>query len=86
MVIWAWMQPADRVWKVVSDSEKGTILVYNEKSDLILEKKGLSKEAVSLIEKHFLEVVATRLTGNRPVSSDVVCVKKPSSEYDYMYA
>ena len=54
MTIWAWVQPVDRVWKVVSDTEKGTLSVYNEKSELILENKGLSKEQLSLIEKNFL--------------------------------
>ncbi len=86
MAIWAWMQPVDKIWKVVSDAEKGTILVYNEKSDLIMEKKGLSVESVSLIEKYFLEIVATRLTEARPCNVGAMSIEKPVAEFNYMYA
>lgn len=88
MAIWAWMQPVDKMWKVVSDSRKGTILVYDEKSDLVLEKKGLSPEAVLLIEKHFLDVVATKMTENKTKAGnlEVATVTKPKFEYNYMYA
>ncbi len=86
MAIWAWMQPVDKIWKVVSDVEKGTIHVYNEKSDLIMEKKGLSMESVSLIEKYFLEIVATRMTAARPGNAVAMNLKKPAADFNYMYA
>jgi hypothetical protein len=86
MAIWAWMQPVEKIWKVVSDAEKGTILVYNEKSDLIMEKKGLSVESVSLIEKYFLEIVATRMTAVKPCNMEAMNLKKPVAEFNYMYA
>ncbi len=88
MTIWAWIQPVDKLWKVVSDPEKGTIHVFDERSDLIMEKKGLSPEAVALIERHFLEIVATRLTQSmqKPGNASVIDVRKPSTEYNYMYA
>ncbi len=89
MAIWAWIQPVDKLWKVVSDPEKGTILVFDERSDLIMEKKGLSPESVALIEKHFLEIVATRLTQsmkNMPGNASVMNIKNSSTEYNYMYA
>ncbi len=86
MAIWAWMQPVDKMWKVVSDTKKGTILVYDEKSDLVLEKKGLSPEAVMLIEKHFLDVVATKMTENKTANFEVAAVTKPKFEFNYMYA
>ncbi len=85
MAIWAWLQPADRIWKVISDNEKGIICVYNEKSELIMERKGMSKEGVSLIEKHFLQFVATNLSGNNATPIQNIDVKKPTSEYNYMY-
>jgi len=66
MEIWTWNQPVDRTWKVVSDRENGTILVYNEKNEVILEKKGLSKDAVALIENNFFKQVATNLTEVKP--------------------
>ncbi len=85
MAIWAWMQPVDKMWKVVSDTKKGTILVYDEKSDLVLEKKGLSPEAVLLIEKHFLNIVATKMTENKTGNFEVAAVTKPKFEFNYMY-
>ena len=92
MAIWAWMQPADKIWKVVSDAEKGTILVFDEKSELIMEKKGLSLESISLIEKYFLDVVATRLTEEKsfkaqatPCPADAMAIKKPVVDFNYMY-
>jgi len=84
MTIWAWVQPVDRVWKVVSDTEKGTLSVYNEKSELILENKGMSKEQLSLIEKNFLQIVATNLSVGNPIQ--VIEEKKPVIEHNYMYA
>ena len=61
MGVWAWLRPGDRIWKVVSDHESGTITVYDEKGDLILEKKGLTKEAIILVEKNFLDIAAKNL-------------------------
>lgn len=85
MAIWAWIQPVDRIWKVVSDAEKGTLCVYNEKSDLIMERKGMSKTEISFIEANFLQIVATNLSGNY-VSPPEIIDKAPASEYNYMYA
>ena len=91
MTIWAWVQPVERIWKVVTDSEKGKINIYNEKGELIMEENGLTPEAVALIEEHFLEIVATRLTerdrkiGNisGSILGGTVDVKR--SEYNPMY-
>ena len=62
MSIWAWTQPVDRIWKVISDPEKGTIVIYNEKDELISEQKNLEKDDILLIEEYFLKIVATKLT------------------------
>ena len=35
MTVYAWLQPVDRIWKVITDPEKGTMYVYNEKNELI---------------------------------------------------
>ncbi len=86
MTIWAWIQPVDRVWKVVSDTEKGTLLVYDEKSELILEHKGMSKEQISLIEQNFLQLVATNLSVNNVSPIQITDEKKPIIEHNYMYA
>ncbi|VVB88136.1 Uncharacterised protein [uncultured archaeon] len=84
MGIWAWVQPVDRIWKVVSDYEKGKICVFNEKDSLIYEQKGLAREAVLLIEKNFLEVVATNLSETKSnIRQDT---KKSIPEYNPMFA
>jgi hypothetical protein len=86
MGVWAWIQPVDRVWKVVSDTEKGKISVYNEKNNLIFEQKGLSKEAVSLIEKEFLGLISTNLSDPKANAVNNRDNKKPVREYNSMYA
>lgn len=71
MTVWAWVQPVDRIWKVVTDPENGTIEIYNEKNDLIDKQKDLNKSVVLLIEENFLGIVATRLINSdqKPVSN-----------------
>lgn len=85
MAIYAWTQPVDRVWKVVTDPENGTIRIYDEKDSLIKDEKGLKKEAVSLIEENFLNIVATKLANDdqKPVK---VVENKKVSDYNPMYA
>ncbi|MCZ7402304.1 MAG: hypothetical protein O8C61_08790 [Candidatus Methanoperedens sp.] len=85
MEIWAWIQPVDRIWKVISDEEKGTLHVFNEKSELVLERNGMSKEEITFIEENFLQIVATNLSGNK-VSSPAVIDVIPVIEHNYMYA
>jgi hypothetical protein len=85
MTIWAWIQPVDRVWKVVSDTEKGTLCVYDEKSELILEHKGMSKEQLYLLEQNFLKIVATNISVNNEKPIRTTDEKKPIIEHNYMY-
>jgi len=82
--IWAWVQPVDRIWKVVSDYEQGKICVFNEKNNLIYEQKGLAKEAVLLIEKNFLGIVATNLSETK--SNTEQNTKKSTPDYNPMFA
>ncbi len=86
MSIWAWIQPVDRIWKVVSDNEKGTLSVFNEKNDLIMERKGMSKEELSFIEKNFLQIVATNLTASTVRIPRTINQSKTNEELNYMYA
>lgn len=87
MTVWAWLQPADRIWKVVSDPEKGTLEVYNERNDLVMKQKGLRKEAVVLIEENFLGIVATKLTGDNKEDNkwNEKNTNKKISDYNPMY-
>ncbi len=59
--IWAWLQSNNRVYKVVSNPNNGTIEVYDEKGNLVMKRENLSKKAVEIIEKNFLEVSAKKL-------------------------
>lgn len=91
MTIWLWVQPVDRIWKVVTDSEKGIIETYNEKDELISEQKNLGKDDILLIEEHFLKIVATKLTsGDTDIGQKADSGKEvPDAnmhEYNSMYA
>ena len=55
---WNWNQPGIGTWKVVSDDVKGTISIYDESGKLIIEKTGLNKEAIEIIEQNFFDLVA----------------------------
>ncbi len=86
MAIWAWVQPVDRIWKVVSDIDKGTLCVYNEKDELIMEHKGIKKEELIFIEQNFLQIVATNLSANKSCPVQILEGKKQVIEHNYMYA
>ena len=58
MGTWKWKQPNGKIYKVVSNPKNGTIHVYDEDSNLVMVKKKLSKRAISLVEKKFLNIVA----------------------------
>ena len=86
MGLYAWIQPVDRIWKVVSDPEKGTLLVYNEKNEVILDRKGMTREEVSFIEENFLQIVATNLNTGKMSPPQINEVERPVREVNYMYA
>lgn len=91
MAMWLWIQPVDRVWKVVTDSDKGMIKIYNEKDVLISEKKDLENGAICLIEETFLKRVATKLVSGdgkimQSTDSGKVAVVVKKNEYNYMYS
>ena len=57
---WNWKQADGSTFKVVSNKEKGTIIVYNSEGQTVLEKRNLSPEQVKIIEQHFLNVVTRK--------------------------
>ena len=65
MNIWAWLQTGNKIWKVVSDYDAGSIRVYDETGELIYERSGLSKEIISVIEANFLKIVASNLSDQK---------------------
>jgi hypothetical protein len=86
MSIWIWPQPGNKAWKVISDYEKGIIRVYNEKGEIILEKRGLSRAVISIVEANFLSMVATKLSDHES-DTDISSTSKPMLYLDNpMYA
>ena len=72
MGIWVWVQPGLRLWKVISDYQAGTICVYDENGEILLEKRGLTKEVISIMESNFFDLVATKQSekGSEKTSSE----------------
>jgi len=70
MEIWSWNQSEDKKWKAVSDRDNGVILVYNERNELVLEREGLSREAVIMIEESFFKEMANNLKEENPEVTD----------------
>ena len=60
---WAWLMPSGKIYKVVTNPEEGTIEVYDEDRKLLRKEEKLSEEAVSLLEKIFLENAAAEVGG-----------------------
>ena len=58
--VWFWTQANGQSFKVVSNAEKGYIIVYNQNNEIVLEHHNLSPEQVKLIEKQFLTIVTSQ--------------------------
>ncbi|KYK24087.1 hypothetical protein AYK25_02015 [Thermoplasmatales archaeon SM1-50] len=67
--IWDWLQTKGKVFKVISDPERGIIEVINEKGEILIRKTNLSKRHVETIEKNFLYHLAKRLNGRQQAKS-----------------
>jgi len=67
--IWAWLQTKGKIFKVISDPERGIIEVINEKGEILIRKTNLSKRQVETVEKNFLSVIAKKLNGREPPTS-----------------
>jgi hypothetical protein len=67
--IWAWLQTKGKIFKVISDPERGIIEVINEKGEILIRKTNLSKRQVETVEKNFLHLIAKRLNGREPSTS-----------------
>lgn len=85
MAVWAWVQPVDRVWKVITDHAEGSIKVYDEKNDIVMEQKDLNRDTIFMIEENFLGIVATRLINNDQKSVSITKNKRVT-EHNPMYA
>ncbi len=79
--IWAWLQTKGKIFKVISNPERGTIEVLNENGETLIRKTNLSRRQVELVEKNFLRLVAKKLNGNNEPS-----FRKPKDPFDPMVA
>lgn len=69
--IWTWMQAKGKVFKVISNANKGTIEVLNENGETVIRKTNLSRKQVEMVEKNFKNFVSKKLNGsNKIVSKD----------------
>lgn len=80
--IWAWLMPSGKIYKVVTNPENGTIQVYDPEGKLVKKDEQLSVAAVNIIEKNFLETVATKVNGK---STETGKETKSSSDEIEMY-
>lgn len=60
--IWKWLQKKGKTFRVISNPDKGTIEVLNEKGETLVRKKNLSKSQVEHIERTFLSSIATKIS------------------------
>lgn len=67
--IWAWLQTKRKIFKVISDPERGIIEVINEKGEILIRKTNLSKRQVENVEKIFLLHIAKKLNGRNTTAS-----------------
>ena len=86
MGTWIWIQPGGKKWKVISNYTKGTIKVFDENNNLILEKDGLSEEALKVVEQNFLDIAAHNLDEGSTVTRPAKSYKKDLHEIDPMYS
>lgn len=85
MGVWAWVQIDDRIWKVVSDYEKGSLSVFDEDGKKIFERRGLTRKALAIIEDNFLNVVAIKISGDKSAENYGMEMEKAIPEYNPMY-
>ncbi len=67
--IWAWLQTKGKMFKVISDPERGIIEVINEKGEILIRKANLTKRQVEMVEKNFLNLIAKRMNRREPSGS-----------------
>ena len=68
---WVWLRSNGKLFKVISNPNKGTIEVLNEKGETMLRRTNLSRRQVENVEKNFLNHVAKRVNGdNKPSVED----------------
>jgi hypothetical protein len=65
--VWAWLMPSGKIYRVLTNPEDGTVKVYDPSGKLTRKDENLAEEAVTAIEKNFLDVVATKVKGKEMI-------------------
>ena len=79
--VWNWLQSKGKIFKVISNPNKGTIEVLNEKGETLIRKTNMSKKQVENIEKNFLNIVAKKSNDNEKPN-----FRRPGDSFDPMIA
>ena len=67
--IWTWRQAKGKIFKVISNANKGTIEVLNENGETVIRRSNLSRKQVEMVEKNFKSYVSNKLNGNAKMNS-----------------
>jgi hypothetical protein len=62
--IWIWLQE-NELHKAVYNPTDCTIIVYNERDEIILKHTGITSEQLTRLEKLFLTIGAKRIDGHK---------------------
>lgn len=68
--IWTWLRSKGKIFKVISNPDKGIIEVLNEKGETLIRKTNLSRRQVEIVEKKFLHLVAKKSNANTHGNSE----------------
>ena len=67
--IWTWRQGKGKVFKVISNANKGIIEVLNENGETVIRRTNLSRKQVEMVEKNFKNFVATKIHDGTKIDS-----------------
>ena len=59
--IWTWLQSKGKIFKVIYNTNKGIITVYDENDKILMKKTNLTKEQIEKVEDSFLDYVAKKI-------------------------
>jgi hypothetical protein len=61
--VWTWLRAKGKIFRVISNPDKGIIEVLNDKGEILIRKTNLSRRQVEMVEKKFLHFVAKKSNG-----------------------
>jgi hypothetical protein len=67
--IWTWRQGKGKIFKVISNANKGTIEVLNENGETVIRRANLSRKQVEMVEKNFKNFVANKINDGTKINA-----------------